>query len=249
MKTIPVKLLFTFIILFVFIPFCKSQKPWFKLELGIGSYQMDNLKKLNSYVQEGMPFHTEVTADFPVFPYFRASAFLNFKGTQAGLAFSYHSTGSRVSASDYSAEYRFDNLLKAYMPGVFVTTPLIVKTNLHLEGRLESGAIFSNMKNIEYFSVYDSVLTNTTVKLQSINAYVEPGLHLSYPLGAFILGAYTGYMIQLGNKGFYINGNLKSQVLNPATQTVLKPGWNGFRLNISVAFQFKSFSRKTPLLR
>jgi hypothetical protein len=236
MKIRLIYLLLSVNFVFLFYTHGKAQQSGFELEYGIGSYNMSNLKELNGYIQQNLGFHTEVTANFPVYPYFRASAFMNVKGNQVGLAYSFYSTGSRISASDYSGEYRFENLLNAYVPGIFITTPFTQKGKLHIEGRLEGGAIFSKMENNEYFRLYDTVYINSTNKFKSINVYLEPGIRLRYPVYHFICGFYAGYMIQFGKQGFYINDRKNSQVLNPATQSVLKPGWDGFRINISLAY-------------
>ena len=236
MKVRSIYLLLIVNLLFLFRTNCNAQQSGFELEYGIGSYNMNNLKELNGYIQQNLGFHTAVTANFPIYPYFRASAFMNVKGNQIGLAFSFYSTGSRVSASDYSGEYRFENLLNAYVPGIYFTTPFKQNGILHIEGRLEGGVIFSKMKNNEYFRLYDTVYINSSNKFKSVNAYLEPGIRLSYPLNHFNIGFYVGYMIQFGKQGFYIDDRKNSQVLNPATQSVLKPGWDGFRINISLAY-------------
>jgi len=215
---------------------CNAQQSGFELELGVGSYNMNNLKELNSYIQKNLGFHTEVTANFPIYPYFRASAFMNVKGNQVGLACSFHSTGSRVSASDYSGEYRFENLLNAYVPGIFVATPITQKGKLHLEGRLEGGVIFSKMENNEYFRLYDTVYINSAYKFKSVNVYLEPGIRMRYSVHQFVCGFYAGYLVQFGKQGFFIDDRKNSQVLNPATNSVLKPGWDGFRISISLAY-------------
>jgi hypothetical protein len=236
MKVRPIYLLLIVNLLFLLRTNCNAQQSGFELEFGIGSYNMSNLKELNGYIQQNLGFHTEVTADFPIYPYFKASAFMNVKGNQVGLAFSFYSTGSRVSASDYSGDYRFENLLNAYVPGIFISTPFTQKGKLGIEGRLEGGAIFTKMENNEYFKLYDTVYINSTNKFKSVNAYLEPGLKLRYPVYHFICGIYAGYMIQFGKQGFYVDNRKNSQVLNPATQSVLKPGWDGFRISISLAY-------------
>jgi hypothetical protein len=216
--------------------YCKAQKLGLELEFGIGSYKMDNLKELNQYIQKEVAFKTAVTDNFPVYPYFKASAFLLTNQKQIGLSFSFHSTGSRISAVDYSGEYKYDNLLKAYMAGLFIQAPARKLGKMQVEGRLEGGVIYSELRNEQYLQLFDTVYIDNSFLFKSINTYLEPGLRLSFPVFKFKLGVYAGYMLQFGKKGFYIESRNTTQVTNPATNSVLKPEWNGFRMSVSLAY-------------
>jgi hypothetical protein len=224
------------ILVIVVSTYSKAQKPGIELEFGIGGYKMNNLKELNTYIQKEVAFKTAVTDNFPVFPFFKASAFLLTNQKQIGLAFSFHSTGSRISAIDYSGEYRYDNLLKAYKLGIFIQAPARKLGKFQVEGRLEGGVIYSELRNEQYLQLYDTIYINNSFMFKSINSFLEPGLRLSIPIFSLKLGVYAGYMLQFGKKGFYIEDRNTTQVTNPATNSVLKPEWDGFRLSVSLAY-------------
>jgi hypothetical protein len=227
---------FLIILVILSATYSNAQKPGIELEFGIGSYKMENLKELNKYIQKEIAFKTEITDNFPVFPCFKASAFLLNNQKQFGLSISFHSTGSRISAQDFSGEYKYDNLLKAYLAGLFIQAPARKIGKMQLEGRLEGGMIYSELRHEEFLQLYDTVYINNSNQFKSINAYIEPGLRLSLPVFSFKLGIYAGYMVQFGKKGFYIDNRNSSQVYNPATNSVLKPEWDGFRVSISLAY-------------
>jgi hypothetical protein len=160
-----------------------------------------------------------------------------------GLAISRHSTGSRISSKDYSGTYYFDNIINAWIPGIFVKVPLTSIGRVELEGQLEAGLIFSKARTNEYLSLYDTVFLDNEFSLKSVNQYIEPILKISYPVKRFRISCQISYMLQYGKEGFKIDQPGNPQVLNPGTNTALKPEWDGLRLNLSVFYAFDKLSR------
>ena len=96
-----------------------SQGVIAELQAGTGTYSMRDLKGLNRYIKNRLPFDTKIVADFP--PFLNYSAILKFriKNAYLGIIQSYQTTGSRISGRDYSGEYAFDITLNAYSPGIY----------------------------------------------------------------------------------------------------------------------------------
>lgn len=203
---------------------------------GIGFYKMKNMKALNTYVMKDMSLKAKLTDDFPSWVYFKGAVLYGIPDYTVGLAISRHSTGSRISAMDYSGIYHFDNIINAWMPGVFVRFPLTRIGSFELEGQLETGVILSKVRTNEYLKLYDTVFLDNKFIFNSLNNYIEPVLKISYPVYNVKISCQISYMAQYGKQGFKVDQQGNTQVLNPGTNTALKPEWDGLRLNLSVLY-------------
>ncbi|MBK7212755.1 MAG: hypothetical protein IPH88_05565 [Bacteroidales bacterium] len=210
----------------------------FQIEAGSGAgfYKMENLKALNTYVMKDLGFNTKLTDDFPAWVYFKGALLFGTENYMAGFALSHHSTGSRISAQDYSGSYHFDNIINAWMPGILIKVPLGNIGKVELEGQLEAGFIYSKLMSTEYLELFDTVYLDNTYNFKAMNLYVEPILKISYPVKSFKISCQISYMSQFGKEGFKLDQQGNPQVMNPGTNTVLKPEWSGLRMNFSILY-------------
>lgn len=213
-----------------------SQNFQIETSCGIGFYKMENMKALNTYVMKDMGFTTKLTDDFPSWVYFKGAILFGMPDYMAGFAISHHSTGSSISAQDYSGSYHFNNIINAWMPGIFIKVPLTSIGKVEMEGQLEAGFIYSKLQSNEYFKLYDTVYLDNQYNFKSMNQYIEPTLKICYPVNNFKISCQISYMAQFGKEGFKLDQQGNPQVLNPGTNTALKPEWDGMRINISVAY-------------
>ena len=203
---------------------------------GVGFYKMENMKALNTYMMKDLGFNTKLTDDFPAWVYFKGALLFGTANYMAGFALSRHSTGSRISAQDYSGCYHFDNIIIAWMPGIFIKVPLFNIGKVELEGQLEAGFIYSKLRSTEYLELFDTVYLDNTYNFKAMNQYVEPILKISYPVKSFKISYQISYMSQFGKEGFKIDQQGNPHVMNPGTNTALKPEWNGLRMNFSILY-------------
>lgn len=224
-----------FIFLF-FASFCHihSQEVKIGVETGIGTYSMSDLKKINSEVQKLYPFDTKIVSDFPPYFYYQPVFILKSGKISIGLVYSYQSTGSRVSAKDYSGEYRFDMKVHSSSPGIYTDVDMWSKHEFSLSVYLTSKATFSELRTSEYFMLLDSLLTNNISKYRAINYNFEPGISLTRSVSHFTFGINAGYSIDFWEKSFHNAANKEIILINPETQKKVKPKWCGFRFGLSV---------------
>jgi hypothetical protein len=203
---------------------------------GFRTYGMGDLKSLNQSVQKTIPFDTRVVSGFPPYLYFRPMISLHRESFSLGVLASFQSTGSRVSAKDYSAEYRFDIRIHSFQYGIQADR------RIHEAGRLSflisasSGLTFSRLVMEEYLRVDESLWISEKAPFKSQNWFFEGGLAAKYKLtGAFSLSAILAYQLSFGKNAFQHTEH-EVTLKNPRTYDPVRPGWNGFILGITAGF-------------
>lgn len=214
-----------------------AQQLGFEVHTGYGTYQMHNLRKFNNYVKEELSFTSAIKPNFPGYLYYMGSVYYKGETTQFGVNLGYYSTGSRVSSSDYSGEYRFDNLINAWKPGIIMRFEVENFDDAILFASFGTGMIFSQLNFSEYFKVYEDILINYQQDFSSLNYFLEPGLHIAIPIRQLIIAIQTKYMFQLGNKNFKGSDNI--EIINPETGKSLRPDWDGLRFDISLGYAIR----------
>jgi len=226
-------------VLFIYLSFVTfnhilSQEVKIGIETGIGTYSMSDLKKINSEVQKIYPFDTKIVSDFP--PYFYYQPVLSIKSGKIsfGFVYSYQSTGSRISAKDYSGEYLFDMKVHSSSPGIYTDVDMWSKYGFSLSIYLTSKATFSKLRTNEYFTLLDSLLTNNISNYRAINYNFEPGISLTRSVSHFTFGINAGYSVDFWEKAFHNTANKEIILINPGTGKKIKPNWSVFRFGLSV---------------
>ncbi len=214
-----------------------SQKLGIGFQTGVGTYNMSGLEDLNSYVIRNLPIKTKLVSDFPAYWYYRPSVSLNFDRFSIGFLSTFQSTGSRVSAKDYSGEYRFDIKVKSNNPGIYAEAALFVQEKMQLTFSSIVGISLSRLKMEEYTAVYDEKQTDNT-EFKALNYYVEPGFNFYCQVYFITVGINAGYFLQFGKQAYYTNNNKDYKMGNPGTGAPIKPDWNGFRVGLSARYMF-----------
>jgi len=213
---------------FVFLQSIVSQKLNIGAELGYHWYNMNELKDLNDYTLSQLPFEAKITENFP--PYFNYSGFLMFNYNNAfniGFRYTFNSTGSRISRSDYSGEYLFDTKVKCHAPSIIITMDINKFGKFSASFMSDFGITFSSLDFTEEFNLYqvDSVSNNYSTTAKSF--FWEPSFLLAYPISFIDIGFRVGYQID------FVNFNPK--FLNTYG---IKPNWSGLNFAVSVSHSF-----------
>jgi len=216
------------------------------IESGVGSFIMEELKEFNDVVTYTIPFNTKIVEDFPMYFFYRPYIYLKIKNISFGPIYTFQSTGSRISAKDYSGEYRFDMIINSHSPGIGSEVSLIKLHNIKFSVSSAVAVMFSNLRIKEYMEVLEDVMVKEAYDFRSVNMFFEPGVKFSYPVQFLNIGINAGYLFQIGNKSFYSVDNKEAGLINPESGEPVKPGWSGFRAGLSVSFCFPH-SQKVPV--
>lgn len=223
----------------VFCNHSSGQSLKFGLHTGFGFYSMPNLGEINNSVSEDLPFDTKIVADFPPYWNYNTSLLLGFKNFNIGINYSFQSTGSRVSAKDYSGDYHFDMKVKANSAGIYGDIVYSPYKKIEISFYSKLNIAFSNLEIAECLMISDSSLMNSTYEFKSVNYYFEPGLNFAYSITKYLdIGMYAGYLIGFGSQAFYSVKDKDYKLYNPNNYNTIKPEWNGFRIGLSIYYTF-----------
>ena len=229
-----------------------GQKLMFGFQTGYGTYKMSDLKSINNDIKySNIPFDTKLVTDFQAYWYYRPSLLLKFKQNCLGLIYTFQSTGSRVSAKDYSGEYRFDMTVNSHCLGLYADGIFTSFGNYSINLYATGGILYSNLKINEYLGVFDTILTNQTNEFKALNYYIEPGLSLNYTYNQLLFGISAGYFFTIATEDYYSGNNKQQKLYNSYSRTTVKPDWDGFRVGLFFSYfllKDKDKNKKLTLL-
>jgi hypothetical protein len=226
MKYILLVSLFFFVI---FVTYSQDVKLGF--QTGVGAYNMEGLKKLNSDVAFNLPFNVKIIENYPNYYFYKPKVELSYNAVSFGCSFSYYSTGSRISVKDYTGEYLFDSKIKAWAPGFYGNIRLFPKGKSYsISLYTEIGKTYTTLLLKEYFILDNTEVINTKEFFTSTNYFFEPGIKCSYSYKSLGVELSVGNFMQFGS------GKLESTdglfIINSGKE--VKPEWDGFRVGLTL---------------
>lgn len=163
-----------------------AQKTIYDFEIGLGSYQMSDLKSIMTEGISANVLEPAVVTNFPPYLYFSPSVTYLEEFTRWGLNFTLFSTGARASIRDYSGEYRYDNVVVGFAPAIFLERPMYMNKKIATYFHVDLGAVYSTLNMEEYLKVYESELLNQTLDAMSWNVFAKPSLKVLYPINKHV---------------------------------------------------------------
>jgi hypothetical protein len=227
-------------IVFSLVQVANSQHVKFGYQIGLGTYSMNTLKNINDQISESLPFDSKVVDNFPGYLYFRPSVSLELAGYSIGLICTFQSTGSRVSAKDFSGEYRFDTKVRSTAPGIYGEIKILSRKKSRLCVYSLAGLLFTKLKTQEYLTLQSSQVQNQNIDFKAQNFFFEPGLSYYYSIRSFSVGLNAGYFITIGSQAFYSGNSKKNALHDYKNQQDVKPDWNGIRAGFSILYTIGS---------
>jgi hypothetical protein len=234
------KKLFIVLILFSLVQVANSQHVKFGYQIGLGKYSMKTLKNINDQISESLPFDSKVVDNFPEYVYFRPSVSLELAWYSIGLICTFQSTGSRISAKDFSGEYRFDTMVRSIAPGIYGDIKILSQNKSRLCIYSMAGLLFSKLKTHEFLTLHSTQVENQNYYFKAQNYFLEPGLGYNYSIGSFSLGLNASYFITIGSQAFYRGDRNKIKLHDYKNQQDVKPDWNGIRAGFSIFYTIRS---------
>lgn len=224
------------IALIVFIPFSSALSQTWQIGIGSGKliYSQKTLKAFNEGISILLPFETAITDDFPATPFFRGEAGYNFKKFLLGVNYTYNSTGSRLTSSDYSGNYYFDVILTGHITGISCGYYISMKNNWKLYYMADLGTIFSSLKLSESITIGDFYDHEEKFIFGTTSFFAKPHFRLSYELYKIKVSLSGGYLIDF-KAPFHLKDEKESKLLQLRGEDV-KSSWNGFNAGLNVYF-------------
>lgn len=224
-------------LLLFFSVICCSSSSLFCQEISVGmgsgmaTFTMSDLKEYNDDIFP--EFDAKLVSDFPPFLYFQPRFKFTWLRFSFSVEYTYLSTGSRISAKDYSGEYLFDMMVHSNNAGIVLGWELMRQKKGRMIAAMKSGFAFSGLKTKYYLELQNSVISEITKNLTALHYFFEPCLEYSYfVLPKISLSLHTGYYFDIGDKPFKTDFTLT----NPENRNGVGPDWKGFRIGIGLNY-------------
>ena len=222
----------TLIVLFAscLLELLNGQTIEFGFQVGWGSYKMDALSEFMNDVD--LPLDTRVVVDYPPYYYFQPELSWGNDTFSIGICDAFHSTGARVSVKDYSGEYRMDSKIKSHSPALIYKRRLFGFKDVQQRIYCKAGMGFSHMVFEEYFKLYERVESDGAYHFNSVSAFIEPGISITYTYSFLTLAMNLGYYWQ------YYASPLKEEHYGGTFyvynyKSIARADWSGIRFGIS----------------
>jgi hypothetical protein len=233
------------IVLIVFSVSAFAQEWSFGAKLGMGSYNMLELKNFQRYRvrQNDLPLKT--TESYPVSPVYSAEIALGnvLYLDKIGIFYTFSSTGSRSTISDYSGRIDLDAIVNGNQFGLSFLKNFYQQNSFSAGAYLEASYLFSFLKGKDYFEITSpaQVTVEENYLFHSKGAGAELGMAVAYRLSPISLQLNLGYLHDFPGK-LYPEGT-KDRWLAIENSEV-RTAWSGFRMGLQVAYIIKSNAKK-----
>jgi len=211
-----------------------AQELNLRLESGMGSVKMKDLKEINDLNLKALPFDAKLTSDFPMYWYYKPSLEFSFKKILTiGIEWAYLTSGSRISLMDYSGEYSFDTKIMSSSPAILVELWQNV-SDFKIAFGNEFGYAYTNVGYIEILRIgTDTQKSEDSFKSESW--FYEPSIRISYPISRFNAGIVVGYLLDSKDGNLYGAKN-KNIVLQLPNSSYVRSDWSGIRLGLTLSY-------------
>jgi len=187
---------------------------------------MKKLKNINNEILDQLPFKAQLTNDFPPFIYYKGGCIYDIASLfSVGIVGAFYTTGSRISLKDYSGEYRFDQTISSYAPGI-TTRIKLYKLKFKIEEYNNLYYSISKLNSLEYIELNGDSKTDRS-NFDSRFFEFELGFNFTYIYKHFNIGLSCGYLIDFVSD-FGIIKNFNPNLA----------GWNGSRLGLYTSYNF-----------
>ena len=214
---------FLFLLAFAFVQL-KAQTVELMFTAGMGGYSMRDLKKMNTDMQSQIPFNTKLTNDFPMTMqyggHFAVRLSHNYK---IGVLYAFNSTGSRITSSDYSGSYYYDNIVTGHTIGMLNGFRLYDYKAFRVDFQANIGIVASILRLNEELTVADTTIS-TSAHYSAVGIFLEPRAEFSYRWKNLKTGVYLGYFVNPMGKITNSQGQKSTSTIN----------WSGLRFGIEV---------------
>lgn len=215
-----------------------------RMESGLGKFAMDDFRSLNASKLTALQFPAKLTSDFPSYLYYKPSAGVVLSNVELGLSCGYQSTGSRISAFDYSGEYRFDITLHSFTPAAYASFKATKVGPIGVNIGFTFGAEYSKFKSSEFYLLQGEGLKNELFRSSVSNLFSEPSVIVSYPYNSFGLSFTVSYYISIADDPVKIT-TIEQNFMGTFTRvSKYETDWSGYRVGLSLSYTFMRESKK-----
>ncbi len=222
---------------FIFISY--GQLISVRYEVGIGQYQLTELKSFqNSLKDMAGELGVKSVETFPSTLYYGLGTDFKLSGrSTAGILVHYNTTGGRNHIQDYSGEYKMDILLNSFALGANYSFLLHKFGNVSFKSSITGGVRLSTLELAEKLTIYNDNITDSDYKFDGVNYYLLPSGEFNYPLkNNLCLNLKAGYEFDLRSR--YYKKDDKNLIMKNINGKDMYIDYSGLRIGLGVSYSF-----------
>ncbi|MDA3823266.1 MAG: hypothetical protein PF450_11755, partial [Bacteroidales bacterium] len=189
-----------FITLSLMLGVLNAQQTGVSITLGIGSYELQDLKNYQDNLIERLPLEVKGFSYYPPYTNVRLNLFKTLpSGLKYGLVYGYSTSGAHANYTDGSGYLNLDQNIVAHQLGASASYRLLY-TNF-IEVLTYGDLRLAYVRNIaEMNIVANNYFENNQIKLTAISPLAELGIETLLHLKKLSLGLEAGYLYDVGGK-------------------------------------------------
>jgi|APDOM4702015023_1054809.scaffolds.fasta_scaffold02172_2 hypothetical protein len=221
------------LVFFLVLPFILVAQVSLAYQAGYGTYRMSSLSEYQKNVLKESNFPAEIVTSFP--GYFNHKIVIGIPVKMAINKFyaGYLTTAGRISLTDYSGKWLFDQTLNAFQAGLQADHSFYKFKDFEIKGYINLGLTTTLMRLYQYLSVAEEKFDESYLFV-GYGIDFQPGLELIYTRSKFSFGVFAGYE-QGFSKAFFKKGSPKIKV-GTSSDNLVNPDWAGLRTGFQVGY-------------
>jgi hypothetical protein len=198
---------------------------------GFDFYKQSGLSARNQYVINSEPFDVKIIDDFVPRPVI--GSYLQYvltKRITIGPEYTYHYSGSRIGARDYSGMFSFDQYVKVHQIGLKFDYSVLIRNHSSVKLEISTGAGLTTYKLESDLQLGENPekVVKDVVLLKGISWYTRPALQYQFTFRHLDLFGSIGYSFEPLKKFTYENNVIKQEL----------PSCKGFNMIIGIDYAF-----------
>lgn len=220
---------------------CFAQLNGVGFKIGYGSFDMNDIKSIQKDVFNNLQINgAEIVESFPMFfdlSLVYQAPITNSMEFKFNLGFT--STGGRISYSDFSGYYTYDQLAnQSYISSglkIYHSDSFFKKIGVKSYFELLFGYGLSSIQFKQELNLYDESSSNKVDFLEH-SIFTVPTFGFQLPFHRFKLEPYFGYYFDLILNGLYLDENIDSRLRIDDRDA--NASWKGIRTGLIILFNF-----------
>jgi hypothetical protein len=202
---------------------------------GFDFYKQSGLSARNQYIINSEPFGVKIIDDFVPRPVI--GSYLQYVLTKRftmGPEYTYHYSGSRIGARDYSGIFSFDQYVKVHQIGLKFDYSVMIRNHSSVKLEMSTGAGFTTYEIESDLQLGENLgnVVKDAESLKGISWYTRPALQYQFSFRHLDLCGSICYSFEPLKKFTYENNVIDQEL----------PSCKGFNLIIGIDYAFSFIS-------
>ena len=208
------------------------------LNTGYGMYAMKEMKSFQAELMSQATYPMHITESFPGYAFHEGSLTIPV-GDELFFAakLGYSSTGGRIHYSDYSGEYRFDQLLNCMSAGTSVGFSINNPTRKYVFNFSLTPSVALTRLDLRFLARIGDAEALEKFKFGSTNLTLQPDISITRKIGRLGLQAMLGYNFGIVKGKMYLTSNSEAFLINSSGNDI-PANWDGARISMGVSYSF-----------